>query len=68
MQDRFFKNTKCKVVWDSEVAEVLGDGKKVTGVKIRNVKTGKISELKTDGVFLAIGHVPNTTYFRESWI
>ncbi len=64
MQDRFFKNTKCKVVWDSEVAEVLGDGKKVTGVKIRNVKTGKISELKTDGVFLAIGHVPNTALFQ----
>lgn len=64
MQDRFFKNPKCKVIWDSEVVEILGDGKKVTGVKLRNVKTGKMNEFKTDGVFLAIGHVPNTSIFK----
>lgn len=64
MQDRFFKNPKCKVVWDSEVAEILGDGKRVTGVKLKNTKTGKLSELKTDGVFLAIGHIPNTSIFK----
>ncbi len=64
MQDRFFKNPKCKVLWDSEVAEILGDGKKVTGVKLKNTKTGKVSDFKTDGVFLAIGHVPNTSIFK----
>ncbi|MBI4147374.1 thioredoxin-disulfide reductase [Candidatus Woesearchaeota archaeon] len=64
MQDRFFKNQKCKVLWDSEVAEILGDGKKVTGVKLKNTKTGKVSDFKTDGIFLAIGHVPNTSIFK----
>lgn len=64
MQDRFFKNPKCKVVWDSEVVEILGDGKKVTGVKVKNVKNGKVSEIRTDGVFLAIGHIPNTSIFK----
>ncbi len=64
MQDRFFKNSKCKAVWDSEVQEILGDGKKVAGVKLKNMKTGKMSEFKTDGVFLAIGHIPNTKIFE----
>ncbi|MDP3698250.1 MAG: thioredoxin-disulfide reductase [Nanoarchaeota archaeon] len=64
MQDRFFKNQKCKVLWDNEVVEILGDGKKVTGVKLKNTKNGKITELKTDGVFLAIGHIPNTKIFE----
>jgi len=64
MQDRFFKNQKCKVLWDNEVVEILGDGKKVTAVKLRNTKNGTISEFKTDGVFLAIGHIPNTKIFE----
>jgi len=64
MQDRFFKNPKCKVIWDSEVSEILGDGKRVTGVKLKNDKTGKLTEFKTDGVFLAIGHIPNTKIFE----
>lgn len=64
MQDRFFKNPKCKVIWDNEVTEIMGDGKKVTGVKLKNTKTGKVSEFKTDGVFLAIGHIPNTKIFE----
>ena len=64
MQDRFFKNPKCKVVWDNEVVEILGDGKRVTGVKLKNTKTGKVSESKADGVFLAIGHIPNTSIFK----
>jgi len=64
MQDRFFKNPKCNAIWDSEVVEILGDGKKVTGVKLSNVKTGKTSEFTTDGVFLAIGHIPNTSIFE----
>ena len=63
MQDRFFKNEKCSVVWNSEVAEIVGD-KFVKGVKLKNTITGKITELKCDGVFLAIGHVPNTAIFK----
>lgn len=64
MQDRFFKNKKCAVIWDSEVQEIIGDGKKVMAVKIKNLKTGKVAEFKTDGVFLAIGHVPNTSFLQ----
>ncbi len=60
MQDRINANSKIKIMWNSAVEEVLGDGKKVTGVKLKNVKTGKITELKTDALFLAIGHIPNT--------
>ncbi len=64
MQERFFKNPKCSVMWDSVVEEVLGDGKKVTGVKLKDVKTGKMTELRCDGVFLAIGHIPNTSFLK----
>ena len=53
MQDRFLKNQKCNVIWDNEVQEILGDGKKVTGMKLKNTKTGKVTEFKTDGVFFS---------------
>lgn len=62
MQDKFFKNEKTDVIWDSEVVQVLGDGKKVTGVKLKNVKTNEENDFKCDGVFLAIGHIPNTKF------
>ena len=62
MQDKFSKNKKTNVIWNSAVEEILGDGKIVTGVKLRNIKTNKITEFKCDGVFLAIGHVPNTKF------
>lgn len=64
MQDRFFKNEKCNVIWDSVVEEILGDGKKVAAVKLKNMATGKITEFSCQGVFLAIGHVPNTSIFK----
>ena len=64
MQERFFKHPKCSVIWDTMVEEVLGDGKKVTGTKLKNVKSGKVTEFKCDGVFLAIGHNPNTAIFK----
>ncbi|MEK6951070.1 MAG: thioredoxin-disulfide reductase [Nanoarchaeota archaeon] len=64
MQERFFKNQKCTVIWDTAVEEVIGDGKKVTGVKLKDSKTGKITDLTCAGVFLAIGHVPNTTFLK----
>jgi thioredoxin reductase (NADPH) len=66
LQDRLFKNPKIEVVWDTTLEEVTGTGepKAVTGVRLRNVKTGKLSELKTDGVFIAIGHAPATELFK----
>jgi len=63
MQDRLFKTPNVKVIWDSEVVDVLGDSK-VEGVRIKNVKTGKKSELKVQGLFLAIGHEPATDFLR----
>ncbi len=64
MQDKFFKNPKCAVLWNKEINEILGDGKKVTGVTLKDTKTNTTTELKTDGVFLAIGHIPNTSIFK----
>jgi len=65
MQDRIFKlSDKISVIWNTTVTEVLGDGKFVTGVKIRDVVTDKEGEIKCQGVFLAIGHIPNTKIFK----
>jgi thioredoxin reductase (NADPH) len=63
MQGRVLSNPKIKVVWDSEVSEVLGNGK-VTGVKIKNVKSGEVTEMNVDGVFVAIGYAPNTKFLQ----
>jgi thioredoxin reductase (NADPH) len=62
LQDRLFKHPKIEVVWDTVVEEIVGadDPLKVTGIKLRNVKTGAIEQLPIDGVFVAIGHVPAT--------
>jgi len=62
MQERAFANPKVKFLWNSEVAEVLGDGK-VTGLRIRNTKDGSESELAVTGVFVAIGHDPRSDLF-----
>ncbi|ACZ91994.1 thioredoxin reductase [Streptosporangium roseum] len=59
MQDRAFANEKIRFVWDSEVADVLGESK-VSGVRLRNLKTGEESELPATGLFIAIGHDPRT--------
>jgi thioredoxin reductase (NADPH) len=66
LQDRLFRNEKVHVLWDSVVDEVLGGGDPpgVTGVRVRNVKTGETSEAAVDGVFIAIGHTPNTGLFK----
>ncbi|MCX6016287.1 MAG: thioredoxin-disulfide reductase [Chloroflexales bacterium] len=63
LQERAFANPKVRFVWDSTVDEVLGE-QSVTGVKIRNLKTGEITQLDTEGVFPYIGHVPNTGIFK----
>jgi thioredoxin reductase (NADPH) len=68
MRDRVLKNPKVGVIWDSVVDEVLGkkeDGKKfVTGLKLKHLKTGAITEVSADGLFVAIGHQPNTKLFK----
>jgi thioredoxin reductase (NADPH) len=63
MQDRAFANDKIDFVWDSVVTDVLGDTK-VSGLRLRNTLTGEESELAVSGVFVAIGHAPNTDVFR----
>ena len=63
MQDRAFKNPKISFIWDTEVVEVLGDDA-VTGLRLRNVKNGEETTLPTQGLFLAIGHEPNTGLFK----
>src|SRR5204862_2673696 len=62
LQDRLFKNPKINVVWDSAIDEIRGEENpgKVTSVRLKNVKTGKLTELPADGVFIAIGHAPAT--------
>ena len=63
MQDRAFKNPKIHFAWDSEVAEIHGVDK-VEWVRLKNLKTGAATDMKVDGVFVAIGHVPNTKIFE----
>jgi len=65
MQDRAFANEKIDFVWDTEVEEVLGSKETgVNAVKVKNVKTGEISEISCEGFFVAIGHTPNTSLFK----
>jgi thioredoxin reductase (NADPH) len=62
MQQRAFANEKIRFLWDSEVVDILGDGK-VSGLVVRNRKTGQVSTLDVTGVFVAIGHEPRTEMF-----
>ncbi len=65
MQERVLKNPKIELVWDSEVADIADPAEgRVTGVRLRNVKTGALTERPVDGLFIAIGHQPNTDLFR----
>lgn len=66
LQTRLFANPKTNVVWNSVVEEIIGGGAPphVTGLRLRDVKTGKVSELGCDGVFIAIGHDPVTEIFK----
>ena len=60
-------NKKIEIIWDSVVEEIIGDDdpKNVKGLKIKNVKSNKISDLKIDGLFIAIGHDPATQLFKD---
>jgi thioredoxin reductase (NADPH) len=62
MQERALANPKIEVAWNTGVTEILGDGA-VTGVRLRDTVTGEEREMSTDGVFMAIGHDPNTSLF-----
>lgn len=68
MQDRVLNNPKVSVEWDSVVEEVLGtvenERKKMTGLRLKNIRSGAVKEVKADGLFLAIGHKPNTEIFQ----
>ncbi len=66
MQERLFKNPKVEVIWHTALAEVLGNAetKSVTGVRLRNVQTGEVTDRPVDGVFVAIGHAPATELFK----
>ena len=63
LQDRIFAKDNIKINWDSQLQEVLGDDSGVTGIKITN-KDNRVSELELQGVFIAIGHTPNTSIFK----
>ena len=66
MQDRARKNPKVDFIWDSAIDEIYGEPiKGVSGIRLKNLRTGQQSEFSTDGVFIAIGHQPNTQIFRD---
>lgn len=64
MRERAMQNPKISFLWNTQVQEVMGDGHKLTGLKILNNKSGEMTEFKTDGLFVAIGHKPNTHLFE----
>lgn len=67
MQDRLFKNDRIDIIWDHAIEEILGEEnpKKVTDIIIKSTKTGNTQEMKVDGIFIAIGHAPNTGLFKD---
>lgn len=67
LQDRLFKHPKIEVVWDTVLEEIVGDSDPlgVTGLRLKNVKSGEESHLPVEGVFIAIGHKPATEIFRD---
>ena len=68
LQNRLFEketNGNIEIIWDHVLKEIKGDGKQVTSVEIENTKTSKVQEISTSGVFIAIGHKPNTDIFVD---
>ncbi|OYZ23028.1 MAG: thioredoxin-disulfide reductase [Bdellovibrio sp. 28-41-41] len=64
MVERAMKNPKIEVIWNSEITEVLGDGKKMNAVIVNDTKTNEKRQMALDGLFIAIGHKPNTDLFQ----
>ena len=65
MVDRAQKNPKIEFIYNATVDEVIGDGKSMTAVKLKSTKTGEITEKQLQGLFIAIGHQPNTKLFKD---
>ena len=67
LQKKLMENKKIEIIWDTVVEEVVGDKdpKNVTGLKIKNLKSNEVTELKIDGLFIAIGHDPATELFKD---
>lgn len=65
LQDRAMSNDKVDFTWDTVVKEIKGDDMKVTGLAVENVKTGEITDVDTDGVFIYVGLIPNTEAFAD---
>jgi thioredoxin reductase (NADPH) len=65
MAERALASDKIELLWDSVVEEVVGDGQKVGSIRVKNVKTGEVTERPCGGFFVAIGHTPNTEIFRD---
>ena len=68
LQDRIFNKVeegKIEILWDHTLEEVLGDDQKVTGINVKSVKTGDLNKVDLEGVFIAIGHNPNTEIFQD---
>lgn len=64
MQDKIKANPKVEILWNTEIKEILGDGTVVNGLRLLNNKENKDQDIKLDGVFLAIGHIPSTELFK----
>ena len=67
LQKKLMENKKIEIIWDTVIEDVLGEKepKNVKGIKVKNVKTNKIEEIKVDGLFVAIGHDPATSLFKD---
>ena len=67
LQKKLMENKKIEIIWDTVIEDVIGDKepKNVKGIKVKNVKTNKIEEIKVDGLFVAIGHDPATSLFKD---
>ena len=68
LQERLFKKAEegsIEILWDHVLENVLGDGQKVTGIELKNLKDDKTNTLEIEGVFIAIGHNPNTEIFKD---
>jgi thioredoxin reductase (NADPH) len=68
MQDRAKNHPKIELVWNSVVDEVLGDGKQVTGLRLKSSIDGALSQLNVSGMFVAIGHTPNTAFLKNKLV
>ncbi len=65
LQNRAFNNPKIRFVWDTVVTEIIGEEGVVNKLRLKNVKTGEESEMPTEGIFIFIGHIPNTELYKE---